>query len=203
MKNQLPLLLFIAYCNNSFCQTGTMTDPRDGKVYKTVQIGSQVWMAQNLSYIKGDGFVPATKEAVENREFELTTSYDRDSSYAQKFGRLYTWKTAQNVCPLGWHLPAKGEYDTLIASLGDGKNRFAKLISDWGGEKIFGGWLYMPGDLYIQRFLGLNRFAFFWTSTTRKKYNYVYSFSAHKNKRKVKILSTSKNCGLSVRCVKD
>src|SRR2546422_2141257 len=113
-------------------------------------------MTRNPVYIKGVVLLPATKEAVENREFELTTSYNRDSNNSRKYGRLYTWKTAQNVCPSGWHLPSKEEYDTLIVSLGEEKRRYSKLIGDWGGENIFAGRLYMPGDLYIQRFLGLS-----------------------------------------------
>ena len=80
---------------------GTMKDPRDGKTYKTVQIGSQTWMAENLNYMTKDSYC-----------------YDNKKSNCAKYGRLYTWKTAQEACPVGWHLPSRGEFEMLIKAVG-------------------------------------------------------------------------------------
>jgi len=87
------------------------TDPRDGKTYRTVKIGDQVWMAENLNYAGPNG--------------DIGRYYDNDPAYGEKYGRLYTLKEAKKICPPGWHLPSREEWETLV--------NFA------GGEKIAGG----------------------------------------------------------------
>lgn len=72
-------------------------DSRDGKTYKIAKIGNQVWMAETLNY-----------------ETNGSYCYEDDPEKCAKYGRLYIWESALNACPVGWHLPTKGEYETLL-----------------------------------------------------------------------------------------
>jgi hypothetical protein len=74
---------------------GTLTDGRDGQKYKTVKIGKQTWMAENLNYNTPNGSRSCGSRCNDNSR-----------SYCDKYGRLYDWKTATTVCPKGWKLPS-------------------------------------------------------------------------------------------------
>ena len=105
MKNK-SLLMTIAIsliAMSSFAQVkGSFTDSRDGKVYKTVTIGTQTWMAENLAY-KGSS---------------SGWAYNDDSNNVTTYGYLYDWYEAKTVCPTGWHLPTDAEWTTLTTYLG-------------------------------------------------------------------------------------
>jgi uncharacterized protein (TIGR02145 family) len=91
-------------------EKGTFTDPRDGKTYKTITIGKQTWMAENLNY-----------------EASGSKSYDNSESNSQKYGRLYNWETAKKVCPPGWHLPSDKEWQELVNFAGGTKTAGTRL----------------------------------------------------------------------------
>ena len=141
------------------CEYGTLTDARDGQTYKTVTIGSQTWMAQNLNYAYTG--VPYKYDVYSSD----STSWcnNDDASNCAKYGRLYTWAVAMDsvglwssngkgcgtsktcsptypvrgVCPEGWHLPTQEEWRALFTAVG-GK-AFAgerlKTTSGWSWDE--------------------------------------------------------------------
>ena len=137
---------------------GSFTDPRDNKTYKTVKIGEQVWMAENLNYtVEGSKCYGEGGPALEKCKYEYNddgevtaekcTSYSPEpkiQANCQKYGRLYDWKTAIKACPSGWHLPSDKEWQTLVNFAGDGKTAGEKLKTksgwnNWDGEYSHSG----------------------------------------------------------------
>lgn len=107
---------------------GTMTDSRDKKVYKTVKIGSQVWMAENLNY--SDSI--ATPSLKGN-----SWCVWNESANCDVVGRLYTRTAAMNsVCPPGWHLPSQDEWINLFETVGGKSTADMALRSQtgWGSD---------------------------------------------------------------------
>jgi len=88
-----------------------LVDKRDGKTYRTVKIGNQTWMAENLNNDGGG------------------KCYDNDPSNCAKYGRLYTWDEAKAVCPAGWHLPSDAEWTALENAVGWNQTAGKKLKS--------------------------------------------------------------------------
>ena len=173
---------------------GTFTDSRDGKVYKTVKIGTQTWMAENLAYKTSGG----------------CWANNNDKKNIVKYGYLYTWETAKNACPSGWHLPSDVEWTTLINYLGgiDVAGGKLKATSGWG-EKGNGsdesGFSALPGGSYnSEEGFAINLNAIWWTST-EKDANYAWPRYLNENDKRINkgAFGESKQDGLSVRCIKD
>ena len=115
----------------------TIIDSRDGKVYRTVKIGDQTWMAENLNYDPGQG---GSDEA----KYDWSWCYNNDPKNCDVAGRLYTWAAAMDsagtwsangkgcgygtdcsptdavrgICPAGWHLPTNPEWEMLFTAVG-------------------------------------------------------------------------------------
>jgi uncharacterized protein (TIGR02145 family) len=122
----------------------TLIDKRDGKTYKTVKIGNQIWMAENLNYQPQTcdswyyndndyywnfGEQACMKENLTYRPPPDTSwCYNDSDFYCDEYGRLYDWETAKTVCPAGWHLPSREEWDSLCHTVG-GK-RYHIILGD-------------------------------------------------------------------------
>jgi len=95
---------------------GTCVDP-NGRVYKTVRIKNQVWMAENLAYDE-----PGSK------------CYEDNPANSQIYGRLYKWETAVKLCPSGWHLPSDEEWQELLNAAGGEEIAGDKLKTERGWD---------------------------------------------------------------------
>jgi uncharacterized protein (TIGR02145 family) len=101
-------------------------DSRDGKTYKTVKIGDQTWMAENLNFqTEGSrcygegGKVLAEVDGLYGKTYAPVDLAEEDvQSNCDTYGRLYTWDDAMAACPVGWHLPDRQEWDDLIITAG-------------------------------------------------------------------------------------
>ncbi len=110
--------LQVALTTSAFYQTGTFTDSRDGRLYKTVTIGTQTWMSENLEYQTASG----------------SWYYNDDSSTYNVYGRLYNWENAMISAPPGWHIPSLEEWKTLITFLGGTDVAGGKLKEEGSGH---------------------------------------------------------------------
>jgi len=199
--NQRPLMMVLAmaFISSSFLSAQgsnfeTLEDPRDGKVYKTVVIGNQVWMAENLAHQPSSGFYSV---------------YEREPSNVDKYGYLYPWETANNVCPAGWHLPTDAEWTTLIDFLGGAEAAGEKMKSEagWpeeGNGTNSSGFSALPGGLGWSDgdFAGIGKEGYWWSSTESDEYSAIYLGLANFNGTATKE-TTSKWDAFSVRCIKD
>jgi len=169
-----------------------LTDSRDSKKYKTVKIGTQTWMADNLNYNAGD-----------------SKCYDNKSSNCTQYGRLYNWSTAKKVCPSGWHLPSDNEWQTLVDFAGGISAAGTKLkatsgwddngsgTDDYGFSLIPGGYSYSSGN-----FDNVGKSGSWWSSTEGNA-NYAWYRSMYSLSNVVQRYNYDKYHLFSVRCVKD
>lgn len=151
MKTIILILgLTVCYLAGISQITDTFKDSRDGKVYKTIKIGPQWIMAENLAYKPSSGNFWA---------------YNNDSKNITKYGYLYDWETARKVAPAGWHLPAKKEWDELFKYLGDNsKIVYEKLLpgGNSGFNALYGGF-FIPE---AKQFFGLGNSGYFWSNSS-------------------------------------
>ena len=163
-----------------------ITDNRDGKSYRLVEIGQQVWMAENLAYKASNG----------------CWVYDDDSSNIAKYGYLYNWETARTVCPNGWHLPTRADYTRLI-NMYDGSCIELKPGGKSGFSALFGGERSTYGRSDDKYYDEIGEYCGFWTSLSKYPYRLgcAYKMSFYEASCKPRIDYRDISCGLSVRCL--
>jgi len=174
------------YKDKSNGKFGEFTDKRDGRTYKTVRIGKQTWLAENLAYKPDSGKYWA---------------WDNEERYVFQNGYLYNWNTAKNVCPVGWHLPSKEEFENLLQNVGgiETNKAYNELIPSGGsGYSIVFAGLHLGID-YTPNGLG----ACFWSSSDDSK-RIAWSLGVGSNNQTAGVRATfSKKSGLSIRCIQD
>lgn len=203
---------------------GELEDPRDEKIYATVTIGSQTWMAENLNYDAPDSYC-----------------YNDADSNCAMYGRLYTWATAMDsagtieqhglgcglgkfcaptypvrgVCPKGWHLPSFGEWETLMYAVDDVYSEYGNTYDgrpilqkigwdndnqdeeDYGFRICPSGLRMGNGKYYYE-----GSRAYFWTSAESDR-EMSYTFTLNQQSSGSIIETNRKDYGVSVRCVKN
>jgi uncharacterized protein (TIGR02145 family) len=202
---------------------GSMTD-QEGNVYKTIVIGTQEWMAENLNtsiYRNGDAIVTD----LDNSAWGATTSgawsyYNNDASYACPYGKLYNWfacTDARGLCPTGWHVPSDAEWILFANFLGGegiagGKTKaLGTLESGTGywldpnlGATNESGFSGIPsGARYLDGGTGnMGAYCFWWSSS---EFDSILAWSQDRlvNNNVAHRFNNDKNYGFSVRCLRD
>jgi uncharacterized protein (TIGR02145 family) len=195
---------------------GSVTDI-DGNTYATIQIGTQVWMAENLRttrYRNGDPIPNVTEaEMWGNLSSGAWCHYENDKSYEVPYGKLYNWYTvvdARKVCPAGWHVPSDVEWDLLGTVVGqDGgqlKNTtgqfWTKPNTDARNSSGLSG--LASGIRYHKDggFFGLLGFALWWSATDWNSEVAWFRMLSSTNKDIARD-AENKRSGFSVRCLRD
>lgn len=196
----------------------SLVDERDGQVYKTVVIGTQTWMAENLNFDYGDS--------------SKSRCCNDSAIYCEKYGRFYRWSAAMDstavfsqngkgcgygvpcdaihpvhgVCPAGWHLPSRTEWRTLYSSVDslveDSVGIALKSTRGWlnntNGTDIFGfgGYPFNKSEDYPDNYVE------FWSASEIGSEK-VYIFNLNYASQNLRELNGSKKSWRPVRCVKD
>lgn len=214
---------FISTQFNSTLSYGSVTDI-EGNTYKTIQIGSQIWMAENLRVTKfrNNAAIQNISDSLgwanvydNNTQAPAWAYYKNDPSYNALYGKLYNWYTAVNpngICPQGWHVPSDLEWTTLTNFLGGEPVAAGKMkstgIQFWKSPNVeasnSSGFSALAGGLryYYSSYDFLFDFGTWWSTTadnsTRSWARYLsYEFGA------VFRTSSIKENGFSIRCLKD
>ena len=197
----------------------TLTDLRDGQVYRTTIIApegtdySEVWMAENLNYVTSNSYC-----------------YNDTTVSCDAYGRLYTWPAAvgktedecgyghecglstgdvRGVCPKGWHVPSQSEWNELLTAVGGLSTAGTKLKSTSGWNSSGNGtdnyvFSALPAGIRINlgSYYNEGNDADFWSSTEIDSWTvyYLYMYDYEDN---AYLNNIDKNYGFSVRCLKD
>ncbi|MCL2283510.1 MAG: fibrobacter succinogenes major paralogous domain-containing protein [Fibromonadales bacterium] len=199
-----------ASCDTLKICDNCLIDIRDDRIYKTVKIGEQTWMAENLNY-------NATN----------SKCYDNNLSNCAKYGRLYDWATAMNInatynndkyianenhqgiCPTGWHLPIHSEWKDLTDFAGGAEVAGSKLkaTSGWSGSSYNGtddyGFSALPGGDYEETGFGrAGYYGYWWTSMYQSNPYAYYQYIINLETKVYQNFGYKSNL-YSVRCLKN
>jgi len=214
------------FYGNESISYGKLVDNRDGRIYRTVKIGDQTWMAENLNYADSSKYPSMIGK---------NWCYNNNLDNCEKFGRLYTWAaaidstkvymdksidcgyskictlpdTVYGVCPPNWHLPTNAEWDSLFTNVGGQSMARIMLKSrtEWidvgSGADAF-GFSVLPAGYRDNAglFEGNGGIAYFWSATeddsVHAYYVYLYYYYDYAG-----LYVIPKGMGFPVRCIKD
>ncbi|MCX6257624.1 MAG: hypothetical protein NTW49_06995 [Bacteroidia bacterium] len=209
--------------DNKGCGT-FLYDKRNGKNYKTVLIGKQCWMAENLNIGKmlntNENIKDTANFSKDNGILEKFC-FDNDSLNCNKYGALFQWdemmqytrsESCQGICPDGWHIPAAKEWHDLIASSGGYLEAGGHLKgkTEWndpntGADNSTGFTALGTGRMVVARkvqFTEKNYFTNFWSSTPYEN-DYGWAYILYYNTPYIDRYNIYKKYALHVRCLKN
>ncbi|MCB0555334.1 MAG: caspase family protein [Phaeodactylibacter sp.] len=168
-------------------------DTRDSRYYRTVELGGQLWMAQNLNY-QGSGLC-----------------YNKQDTICEKTGKLYTWEEAMKACPEGWRVPTDDEWWSMTALYGKafsysrnkasdaGQNAYQKLVND--GDTGFKAEL--GGQFSGGQFSQLGQAGYYWSSIRDSGSGEALIYSFDSKNGVVARTTDAPAKAFSCRCVKE
>lgn len=211
-------------------KTGTFTNPVDGQVYKTVKIGNQVWMAENLNVSKYRNGDPVQEVPDNDTWGEMSSGawsyYNSDSQNEKIFGKLYNWHAVNDprgLAPEGWHIPTDDEWQELEMYLG--MNQAEANRKGWRGNnqgcmlKNTGtdnwktpnecatnitGFTGLPGGYrdVSGEFFVIGYSGYWWSSTEHSKY-FAWYRTLYYTSNKIHRTNGYEGDGFSIRCIRD
>ncbi|MEY4114954.1 MAG: hypothetical protein RLZ76_1647, partial [Bacteroidota bacterium] len=194
----------------------------DGNTYKTIQIGDQIWMAENLKVSKLNDGTPIlfgdrdlNWDGVYTIKDAVYTWYNNSISNKEVYGGLYNWYAVNTnkLCPSGWHVPSDDEWKTLENYLGGYLVAGGKLkqtgsiywqIPNWGATNTT-GFTSLPGGIRVEKtFTGIGNYGQYWSSTPNgdNPPGAIYR-QTHFQGELLERNTNFKVYGISVRCLKD
>jgi uncharacterized protein (TIGR02145 family) len=235
LKNKIghhpPMVIFLLsiflFFSESCNKKPEIVKDIDGNVYRTITIGTQVWMAENLRVTKFRNGDPIPEVKNDSVWRTLTASaycnYNNDTAHLKIYGRLYNWfsiRDSRNIAPEGWHIPTNTELQTLLDYLGGDNVAGGKMkesgTTHWispntgatnesGFTALPGGYRFITDSAHIitgGTFHTLGSNGYWWT-TTASFQMYSWSKFVHLHFADVIRDHTNKTFGLSIRCIKD
>ncbi len=211
---------------------GTLTDLRDNQVYKTVTIGTQTWMAENLNY----AYTGVKYKSGSYTSNSTSWCYENKASNCDKYGRLYTWSAVMDsaaqfsvnagtecgygktctpnsphrgICPEGWHVPTNEEYSTLYTYIG-GSSTAGKMLKSTRGWYDSGngtdkyGFSVLPAGFRFNygNFYYEGYYAYLWSASEYGSDHAWNQYFDYDNGYAYQLYD-NEYFGLSLRCLKD
>ena len=211
-------------------ETGKFTDPIDGRIYRTIRIGNQIWMVDNLNESKYRNGDPIPNVPDNDQWGDLSNGawcyYNNETKHEQIYGKLYNWfavNDQRGLAPEGWHIPTDDDWKELELFLGMSKNVVNR--TGWrgttGGGKLKengtkhwkapndgatneSGFTAIPGGYRdVDGFFYVLGSSGYWWSSSEHLTHFAWYRSLYYTSCKVHRTNSYEGDGFSVRCIRD
>jgi uncharacterized protein (TIGR02145 family) len=183
----------------------------EGETYKTVVIGNQTWFQRNLHYA-----APSSKCG------NGSSLSDGNTATCDTYGRLYDWATAmvlpascnltcasqinakhRGICPRGWHIPSRADWDELIGFVGgpETAGKYLKAADGWNGQDKYGFSALPGGNSFNGYFRSVGSEGYWWSASVFRDTEAYYWYM--NNEEYARYTTSHSNMMLSVRCLQD